>query len=186
MSALDPIPNGSMWMRICRSQDPFDSLTEVLTNRHWVKKNSYLHFRHPKVQVKKKNLSQFWLSVAAISQQLLGVQLPTCFWRIKQQTTSPETSHFLCRFSLIFTSFPNLPQLKSGPSPQQAHQTTQEEWQIHAESQRSPVSPPSVVAGPSPYHPSPVPPCLCLEQGLFSHGSAWHEFLSQVRASAPL
>jgi len=132
-----------------------------------VKKNRYLHFRHPKVQVKKKNLSHFWLSVAAISQQLPGVQLPSCFWRIKQQKTSPETSQFLCRFSLIFTSFPNLTQLKSGPSPKWAHQATREEWQISAESlcspgSRQPASAPSAVAGPLLHHPPPVPPRLCL------------------------
>lgn len=40
-------------MSICKTQDPFKPLTELLTNRNWVKKNRYLHFRHPEVQVKK-------------------------------------------------------------------------------------------------------------------------------------
>lgn len=140
-------------MSICKTQHSLESLTDLLTNRNWVKKNRYLHFRHPKF--KQKKLSHFLLSVAAISQQLPGVQLPLCFCRIKQQKTSPETFHFLCRFSPIFTLFPNLPQLKSGPSPKQVHQATQE-WQICAESQCSPgswqiISPSSVVARPSLY-----------------------------------
>lgn len=101
-----------------------------------MKKNRYQHFRHPKVQVQ-KNLSHFWSSIAAISQQLPSVQLLLCFWKIKQQKTSPETSHFLYRFSLIFTSFPNLPQLKPSPSLKQVHQSTQEKQQICTGSQHS-------------------------------------------------
>lgn len=47
------------------------------------------------------------------------MQLPPSFWRIKQQEDFPETSHFLCRFSLIFTLVPNPAQLKCSPSPKQ-------------------------------------------------------------------
>lgn len=107
-------------MSICKTQDPFESLTELLTNSNWVKKNRYLHFRHPKVQV--KNLSHFWLSIAAISQQWLGVQLPPCFWRIEQQNTSPETSHFFMQVQPYFHFIPKptaaqiRPQTQTGPS----------------------------------------------------------------------
>lgn len=44
-------------MSICKTQDPYESLTEQLMHRNWVKKNRYLHFRDPKVQ--EKNVSHF-------------------------------------------------------------------------------------------------------------------------------
>lgn len=151
-------------MRISKVQDPFVSLIDLLTNRNWVQKNRYLHFRHPKVQVK-KNLSHFWLSVAAISQQLPSVQSPLCFQRIKQQKTSLETSHFLYRFSLIFTSFPNLWQLKSSSTPKQVHQAHQRSAGPSSQRCSGTVTVPSTAC---PTVPLSAPAGSYLGQGYFS------------------
>lgn len=56
------------------------------------------------------------LSVAANLQQLWSVELSPSFQRINQQEDFPETSHFLCRLSFIFTSVANSTQVSLTPA----------------------------------------------------------------------
>lgn len=105
------MPRGNIWRTICETQDP-----------SWV----FEHLQQEPGEKEKTSASQLPdspstcipspLSVAANLQQLWSVELPPSSQRINQHEDFPETSHFLCRFSIIFTSVPNPTQLSLTPA----------------------------------------------------------------------
>lgn len=169
------MPRGNIWRRICETQDP-----------SWV----FEHLQQEPGEKEKTSASQLPdspstcipspLSVAANLQQLWSVELPPSSQRINQHEDFPETSHFLCRFSLIFTSVPNPTQLSLTPA-------TTGSARGAAYLHQKPTRPRKLKACFSSqwlqrHHPFPVSPCLCWQlpgmQAIFPM-----EFLAQIPSS---